>query len=255
MDERIEICRKKINILENHIKLLYERWFVQYDFPDENGNPYKSSGGEMIWNEIAKKELPTHWNVCTLADLLILLKDGTHNPPPRIDAGIPLLTGTMFDKNFLNNEKATFVSYDDYKQIHSTYMPLAGDVIITKIGTIGNVNYLREQDVPIAIHCNSALLRFKKPFDCVFGFSLMKSSLLQKRIKKAKGQSVQEFISLDALGKIQVEQPSCDLVEKFNKNTASMLQNMECLSAQIKTLKHIRDWLLPMLMNGQITVE
>jgi type I restriction enzyme S subunit len=69
-DEKIEINLKINNELENLAKTIYDYWFVQFDFPDKNGNPYKSSGGEMVWNKDLKKEIPKNWEVKKLEDLM-----------------------------------------------------------------------------------------------------------------------------------------------------------------------------------------
>ena len=168
-------------------KRLYDYWFVQFDFPNADGKPYKSTGGKMVWNEELKREIPEGWEVKKLGEILILLKDGTHNPPKRQEKGIPLLTGTMFGNNFLDYDKATYISEADYKIIHSQYEPHENDVIITKIGTLGNVNLLRNIDIPVAIHCNSALLRFDMALGVYYPFSYCKSDLFKMRLKAIKG--------------------------------------------------------------------
>lgn len=193
--------------LESLAKTIYDYWFLQFDFPDENGRPYKSSGGKMVWNEELKREIPEGWKVLKMSEFLDVLKDGTHNPPKRVAQGVPLLTGQMFGQDFLNYSKSTNISQKDYEAIHLTYQPRKGDVILTKIGTIGNVNILRDEDIPIAIHCNSALLRYKKGYDGPFGYFMTKSKLFLARLKSVKGQSIQEFVSLDRIGSILMEQP------------------------------------------------
>ena len=70
IDEKIELNRKKIAELEALAKTIYDYWFVQFDFPDANGKPYKSSGGEMMYNEKLKREIPEGWEVKTLSSIL-----------------------------------------------------------------------------------------------------------------------------------------------------------------------------------------
>ena len=234
---------------------MYDYWFTQFDFPDENGKPYRSSGGAMVWNEQLKKKIPKDWKVSPFNSMLNILKDGTHNPPKRVENGVPLLTGTMFDDSFLDYSKATYITQDDYDTIHSQYAPQEGDIIITKIGTIGNVNYLRKIDIPIAIHCNSALLRFKPDYDSSYSLFMCKSATFQKRLEFAKGQSVQAFVSLDRIGSILVEVPTPNVTKQFNENTKEMLDAMINISLENKHLTYLRDWLLPMLMNGQATIS
>ena len=187
LDDKIALNNRINAKLEQMAKRLYDYWFVQFDFPNADGRPYKSTGGKMVWNEELKREIPEGWEVKKLGEILILLKDGTHNPPKRQEKGIPLLTGTMFGNNFLDYDKGTYISEADYKIIHSQYEPHENDVIITKIGTLGNVNLLRNIDIPVAIHCNSALLRFDMALGVYYPFSYCKSDLFKMRLKAIKG--------------------------------------------------------------------
>ena len=254
IDEKIELNRKKIAELEALAKTIYDYWFVQFDFPDKNGKPYKSSGGKMVWNEQLKREVPEGWEVRTFREMLKTLKDGTHNPPKRIENGIPLLTGTMFGDMFLSYKDVTFITPDDYKSIHSTYHPQQWDVVMTKIGTLGKVNYLTKSDVPIAIHCNSALLQFNDQYKGPFSFSMCKSNLFQARLRQCKGQSIQEFVSLDSIGAIHVEFPDAVIVDKFNLLTSPIFEVLENSREATFELTLQREYLLPLLMNGQVEV-
>ena len=255
LDDKIALNKRINDKLEAMAKRLYDYWFVQFDFPDENGRPYKSSGGKMVWNETLKREIPEGWEVKRLGDVLSILKDGTHNPPKRLSTGIPLLTGTMFGNNFLNYENATYISKCDYDIIHTTYQPQANDLIITKIGTLGNVNILRKQDIPIAIHCNSALIRFPNNYGISFPFYFLKSNLFLRRLKSVKGQSIQEFASLESISTINMEIPNQTTINLFNSKVNSMLEHEEQLYNEIFYLTALRERLLPLLMNGQVEVK
>ena len=255
LDDKIAL-NKKINAkLEAMAKRLYDYWFVQFDFPNGEGKPYKISGGKMVWNEVLKREIPEGWEVKRLGEVVELLKDGTHNPPSRVENGIALLTGTMFGENFLDYTKATYIAKEDYFIIHSKYEPLENDIIITKIGTLGNINILRDTDIPIAIHCNSALLRFQNTFGFYYPFFFCKSALFQLRLKSVKGQSIQEFASLDKIASILCEIPKYEILISFNKTVKPIMKQMIRISKEIQKLTDLRDRLLPLLMNGQVEVE
>ncbi|MDY5886051.1 MAG: restriction endonuclease subunit S, partial [Treponema sp.] len=252
LDDKIALNNRINAKLEQMAKRLYDYWFVQFDFPGADGKPYKSNGGKMVWNEELKREIPEGWEVKNFGEILILLKDGTHNPPKRQEKGIPLLTGTMFGMNFLDYDKATYISEADYKIIHSQYEPKENDVIITKIGTLGNVNLLRKIDIPIAIHCNSALLRFDMALGVYYPFYYCKSDLFKMRVKAIKGQSIQEFASLDRISSIKSEVPCVDIINKFDKVVKPIIEKQKSISFENEKLKEMRDKLLPLLMNGQV---
>lgn len=255
LDNKISLIRSINKELEEMAKEIYDYWFVQFDFPDANGRPYKSSGGAMVYNPILKREIPEGWNAEKLANILNVLKDGTHNPPKRIDAGIPLLTGTMFGDNFLEYGKATYISEEDYKQIHKKYSPKQFDVIITKIGTLGNVNLLTNRDIPIAIHCNSALLRFPDNWGNYFPFLMCKSPVFYSRLKAVKGQSIQEFASLDKIGSIYIEVPDNKTMSIFNNIMEPIINKLICLREEIIELEKTKNELLPLLMTGQVKIN
>ena len=255
IDCKIAINKQINDNLEAMAKQLYDYWFVQFDFPNEEGKPYKSSGGKMVWNEKLKREIPDGWSCDKLTNVLLLLKDGTHNPPSRVNSGIALLTGTMFGKNFLDYSKASYIEDTDYKAIHKQYQPQKGDIIMTKIGTLGNINILRNADIPIAIHCNSALLRFASDWGEPFPFWMCKSPLFQARLKAVKGQSIQEFASLGKIGSINIEIPPIRLIELFNNTINKVLGKQILISYEIAELTKQRDELLPLLMNGQVSVN
>ena len=255
IDNKID-ANQAINAeLESMAKTIYDYWFLQFEFPNEEGKPYKSSGGKMVWCEELKREIPEGWEACKLKDEALLIKDGTHNPPKRVMTGIPLLTGTMFGNCFLEYGKATYVSETDYHSIHSQYQPAEDDIVITKIGTIGNVNMLTKRDIPITIHCNSAIIRMKDLYKKAFQVCLFKSDEFQKRLRAVKGRSIQEFISLDKISNVLFLKPNQSIVKKFNELCNIYIQEMSVLQQQNDNLIALRDFLLPMLMNGQVTFK
>lgn len=209
----------------------------------------------MVWNQLLKKEIPARWKSDCIGNILVLLKDGTHNPPQRCDAGIPLLTGTMFGENFLDYTKTTYINKEDYESIHAHYQPQEGDIIITKIGTLGNVNYLRNIDLPIAIHCNSALLRFPTEWGNVYPYYMCKSLQFTARLKAIKGQSIQEFASLEKIASILLEIPDVKIITKFNNLVEPLFKALVIITSQIDSLIKQRDELLPLLMNGRVNSD
>ena len=148
-----------------------------------------------------------------LGDCLCLLKDGTHNPPSRVEKGIPLITGQTIENGFIVYDKMTYINDDDYKKIHNKYAPAKNDLIITKIGTLGKVAILREQDIPIALHCNSALLRFADLSPAV-AFFVLKSEEFQSEFHQKKNRTVQEFINLEQISNLDFLYP----VLRFNEH-------------------------------------
>ena len=169
------------------------------------------------------KEYVGGFQISKLGDCLSLLKDGTHNPPKRIKIGIPLLTGQNIENGFINHSDITYVSEEDYHRVHSKYEPIVGDVVITKIGTVGKVAILRNCDIPMTIHCNSALLRFKG-LSSATAYFILTSLDFQNEFHSHKNQTVQEFINLEQLSNLEIKIPIKnipsfdDLYKQVSKN-------------------------------------
>lgn len=252
IDKKIENNKLIFDKIEKILKMIYDYWFIQYEFPNENYKPYKASGGSLYWNKTLKRNIPINWNNAKLGDILELLKDGTHNPPKRITSGIPLLTGTMFGRNFLNYKYATYIKEEDYKKIHTNYTPQKDDIIMTKIGTLGNVNYLTTRDLPLAIHCNSALLRFYSEYRGIYTLLFTKSDEFQSKLQSVKGKSIQEFVSLEKISNILIVNPDINIIKKFNSEYNSMLELQKQLTEETEKLISLRDFILPFLMNGKV---
>ena len=159
-------------------------------------------------------------------NMLILLKDGTHNPPKRVEKGIPLLSGESINNGFINKTLLTNIEEADYKIIHKNYKPEVNDFVLTKIGTVGKFALLREKDVPLCIHCNSALLRFKDNYKPSFIFSFLQSNFFQNLLKSKKGSSVQDFLSLSKLGDIELPIFSDEEICLFDKKHKTILEEI-----------------------------
>ena len=186
-------------------------------------------------------------------EIVSLLRDGTHNPPKRVEKGIPLLTGQTIEKGFINYEKMTYVSETDYNKIHAKYEPIENDLVLTKIGTVGKVGILRNKDIPMCIHCNSALIRFDDNYiDQFTAFWFLNSKYFQTEFNKVITNTVQDFVSLGAMSNLDVEIPIDNENKELLKNT---LMKMSELNNQNQKLVELRDTLLPKLMNGEIDLD
>ena len=189
--------------------------------------------GDLKIKKISDNE---SYKIEKLLDCLSLLKDGTHNPPKRIEKGIPLLTGQNIDSGFINHKDITYVSLEDYNKIHSKYAPIIGDLVITKIGTVGKVAVLRKQDIPMTIHCNSALLRFEN-IHYSTAFFVLNSKDFQNEFHIHKNQTVQEFINLEQLGNLNIKIPKCD--ETIFDNLFELISHYKDIIDELSTLKQL----------------
>lgn len=189
--------------------------------------------GLVLLNKIYKKSL---YIESKIINEVSILKDGTHNPPKRVKVGVPLLTGQNIENGFINHSNISYITKNDYKKIHSKYAPMKNDLVITKIGTLGKVGILREQDIPLAIHCNSALLRFNSITPSV-GFFILNSQDFSDEFHSHKNQTVQEFINLEQIGNLKIKIPTSNYNEIFK----IILDKISCNEEKIKKLFDIKN--------------
>lgn len=212
--------------------------------------------GKNIYEDLFSKLNENNSKEYRLEEILDILKDGTHNPPARIENGVPLITGQTLQDGFIGYDKMTYISVGDYKKIHSKYQPQINDLIITKIGTVGKVAILRECDIPITVHCNSAMLRFKKEFLTQFyGFWMLMSKDFLTEFNKRISRTVQDFVSLGKMAEIPIKVPNYEIMKEYDEVFRTILTKISHINFENKTLTQLRDTLLPKLMNGEIDLD
>lgn len=212
--------------------------------------------GILLFEDMINSLNEKDFEIKRLDETLEILKDGTHNPPKRVEKGIPLITGQTLENGFINYSKMTYITEENYKKIHSKYQPIKEDLIITKIGTVGKVAILRKRDIPITIHCNSALLRFKKEyFSQFYGFWLLNSREFKEEFEKRISTTVQDFVSLSKMAEIPIKVPNKQIIEKYENKFKLTIEKISNGNLMNEKLEQLRDTLLPKLMNGEIDLE
>jgi type I restriction enzyme S subunit len=245
LDRKIAINRAINRNLEAMAKQLYDYWFVQFDFPDENGKPYKSSGGKMVWNEKLKREIPNGWNVVNLFDAVdvqygfpfateLFTEEYTDVPVVRIrdilEGTISAFSNENTDRKYLLKENDVVVGMDG-----NFHMNLWGD----------NISYLNQRCVRFRAKSNSPISAIQ--------VLLETKPYIKAKEANAKGSTVGHLSDKDLKG-IFIMQPigsiSHCLRDRFDIISKMIIGNRK----EIKVLTKQRDELLPLLMNGQVTV-
>lgn len=250
LDEKIELNRKINQNLEEIAQTLFKRWFIDFEFPNEEGKSYKSNGGKMIESELG--EIPEGWRSFSLKDIVKQIKPGTNFQPKRLDKGIPFLN----IKNIVNSEidlnDVKYISEVDYEKVHKTWKPQEKDILISRIGTLGLVTILKKNKLPIAVHYNFLVIKAKK-ISSYFLYFLLKSQEFQKKYDSIKKQSVQEYVTVEDVEEIKVVLPE-NLEILYEKYFISFYKEIIKNQDEIYKLKELRDYLLPRLMSGEISV-
>lgn len=236
LDSKIELNNKINAELEAMAKTLYDYWFVQFDFPDSDGKPYKTSGGKMVWNDELKREIPDGWEVKKIGEVATIKAGG--DKPSIFSAEKTENCQIPIYSNGINNDG--LYGYTNEATVKSE------SVTISARGTIG-YSVLRNQPfVPIIrlIVITPHISGSAKYFDEFI-----------KGIEFEKSGSVQQQLTSPQVSQLNILYPPIDILKQFEKATSSGVIEIESLKKQNQTLSELRDWLLPMLMNGQVRVS
>ena len=253
LDRKIELNKQINDNLEAMAKQLYDYWFVQFDFPNEEGKPYKSSGGAMVWNEKLKREIPTSFDVKSLSEI-IEVKDGTHDSPKPQDNGYFLLTSKHLTERGLDYASAYKISKEDYESINKRSKVDTNDILFSMIGTIGNSYFVEETNINFAIK-NMALFKTSaKRWFSEYLYLYLSSCDYKHYEGNSLSGSIQKFVSLRTLRDMPILYHE-DIIKVFAKEVRNIITMMVNLRKENIELTKQRDELLPLLMNGQAVVN
>lgn len=259
VDSKISLNTRICTELESMAKTLYDYWFTQFDFPDENGKPYRSSGGEMVWNEQLKREIPKGWcekNIETCCDIV----DCLHSQKPENlyedDAYYLLQLDNLVDLGLIDLCEKYHVTKEMYNLWTSKIEVTDGDLVVTNAGRIGAVSRIPSY-VSAGVGRNMTVIR-PKTVPAFFLYYFFKSPDFEIQMK-ANTDSGAFFGSLNVRGikrlLLTIPPETSDILSRFNSMVEPMRRKIETIQQENEELKKIRDWLLPMLMNGQAIVE
>ena len=250
LDEKIELNRKKIAELELLAKTIYDYWFVQFDFPDKNGKPYKSSGGKMVWNEKLKHEVPEGWEVGTILKVSELKVGGT--PSKQVasywDGEIPFWGPTDYADGVFQFHTAETISENGFN--HCSSDMLSEDAtIITARGSIGKVVM-----AGVRMAMNQSCFAFKAHDDSSVFIYFLAKQLVAHLKATSTGSVFNAFVASD-LKNVALPLGTVALRRAFADLSRPMFEKIKMDVMATNALISLRDTLLPLLMNGQVVVK
>lgn len=252
IDKKIQLNNKINNELEKLAKFLYNYWFVQFDFPDENGRPYKSSGGEMVYNEELQREIPKGWEVANLKN-------------NHFTTLIPVGVDYFYEKKYLAtsnvvNEKITDGSYIQYdtRENRANMQPVKNSIWFAKMqNSIKHITLPENSKWFINQYIlSTGFIGFecKKYFLSYFHCYINTEYFEYKKNKLSHG-ATQKAVNNSDLVNIPLIIPNKCILKKFSSIVYDILQyKLDCIK-QTHTLISLRDFLLPLLMNGQAVIN
>jgi len=255
LDKKTELNNRINAELEAMANTLYDYWFVQFDFPDANGKPYKTSGGKMVYNPTLKREIPEGWGNGTLDDLGQIVggsTPSTQSPENFTTEGTPWIT----PNDLSNNQGNKFISRGGQdvsaKGIKSASLKKypAGTVLLSSRAPIGYMAITRND-----VTTNQGFKSFipNKGHSTEFIYYMVRGSL-KAIIQYASGSTFKE-VSGSTLKTVKVVLPKAKITEAYTHRVQPIFSRQDLVEKENEQLTRLRDWLLPMLMNGQVTVK
>ncbi|HGJ5856402.1 restriction endonuclease subunit S [Arsenophonus nasoniae] len=250
IDKKIDLNNHINTELEAMAKTLYDYWFVQFDFPDANGKPYKTSGGKMVYNSILKREIPEGWGISRVGSVTKIELGGT--PSTKVDsywenANIPWLSST---------ETASFPVVSAEQMVTQSGIDNSAATLLPK-GTvvISIVRYIRPSILGLDAATNQSVVGIRENENLKNSFIYPYFCNEVPRLMGLRGGAQQPHINKGTIDDSPIVIPSSDILESYYKIADPLYKEIINLAFQNNELTKLRDWILPMLMNGQITVR
>ncbi|MCW8924457.1 MAG: restriction endonuclease subunit S [Gammaproteobacteria bacterium] len=260
LDKKIELNNRINTKLEAMAKTLYDYWFVQFDFPDTNGKPYKTSGGKMVYNPTLKREIPEGWVLVPIeyfAD--VIDPHPSHRAPKEVENGFPFAgIGDIDEAGNISIAKARVINEEFVLKQEKDYEIGQYSIGYGRVGTVGKVVRLRKQKFRYALSPTLSVINPKKPEYAGFVYTSIKSEEFYKQVLKSTSGTTRPAIGIQLLRKIPVLKPGkphAEMFERFEEITRELFEKAGIVNQENQTLIELRDWLLSMLMNGQVTVK
>ena len=238
--------------LEQQLTTLYDYWFTQFDFPDEKGKPYQSSGGKMIMNNSLKKIIPDGWNVESVYSnqLSSIIKPGVDKFDTKTYFATADVKGTSISSG-------TLIDYEN-RENRANMQPSVNSVWFAKMKNSIKHLYLNEEMLPIisssilstgfcGLQCGDVSFEYMASYISNTYFETHKDML-------AHG-ATQEAVNNDDLTGIHIVIPDDKTLQNYHRITQPIYSQISKNICENQELIKLRDWLLPILMNGQATIS
>ena len=244
LDKKIELNRRINQNLEAMAKQLYDYWFVQFDFPNEEGKPYKSSGDKMVWNEKLKREIPQGWNNGMLIDIANITMGQSPDGSSYNEVG----EGMLFYQGS-TDFGMRFPSVRQYTTAPSRYAK-RGDILMSVRAPVGSIN-IANNDCCIGRGLSAINSKLGSTTHLYYILNDLRIAFEQRN---AAGTTFGSITKED-LYSLPIIIPSHEVIRAFDKICSPMFDRQMILGEEIDNLIKQRDGLLPLLMNGQVSVN
>jgi type I restriction enzyme, S subunit len=247
IDSKIDHLRRQNQALENIAQTLFKRWFIDFEFPDKDGKPYKSSGGKMVESELG--EIPDGWRSDTISSIILRITTKVGNKCQdefkvlsAVKTGELVLSEEYFTKQVFSKNISKYITIE---KNDFAYNPAR-----INIGSIGKF----EKNLKGAVSPVYVAFRCKEHYHNFVSF-LLRTVRAKKHIEQLANGSVRQTLNYDDFAMMEIVSPKSIILDTFNCTYLVLKSKKDSNSNQIQILKKARDTLLPKLMSGQIRVK
>ena len=255
LDDKIELNNEMNKTLEEMAQSIFKRWFVDFEFPNEDGKPYKSSGGEMVDSELGM--IPKGWEVKTIDNLCEVGSSKRIFMKEYVDSGVPFYRGKEIIEKSKGNSISTelFITKERFEEIKEKFgVPNKNDILLTSVGTLGVAYLVDDEEFYFKDGNLTWFKNFKEEIYRYFIYQWIISSEGKKSIDAITIGSTQKALTINTLKGMKLVLPSNDILSLFEGFIKSNISNIRSNNEEKNNLIDIRDSLLPKLMSGEIQI-
>ncbi|CAD6494615.1 MAG: Type-1 restriction enzyme MjaXIP specificity protein [Candidatus Argoarchaeum ethanivorans] len=258
LDSKIELLQKQNKTLKAIGQATFKHWFVDFEFPDEEGKPYKSSGGEIVDSETGK--IPKGWEVKNLGEFLNVIKGCSYKSEDLKESDKALITLKSINRGGGFNQKGYKEYVGDYKE---EQIVKDGDIIVAQtdltqaaevIGTPAIVNSLNRYN-ELIVSLDLQILRIEEKLNKGFAYFLLKTAMFHNHALSYTNGTTVLHLNKNAVPDFKFTLPNENILDKFGKIAEQILEKGDKNEKEVYILSQIRDSLLPKLMSGEIRVK
>ena len=253
LDKKIALNRQINQNLEALARQLYDYWFVQFDFPNEEGKPYKSSGGKMVYNPILKREIPEGWEVKEMEEICNVRRGASPRPIDNYmdesHQGMPWLKisdATVDNSPFVVNIKEHIIEEGITKSVEIS----EGTLVVTNSATPGLPKFIYKH---CCVHDGWLVLTGYKEEEKFYLYYAIED--MRTKLERMASGSIFKNLRIEYLQQYKILYPKESILQHFYYIVSSILNKSLLMSQQILSLTKQRDELLPLLMNGQVNFD
>ena len=258
IDQKIAINNTISKELESMAKTIYDYWFLQFEFPDKDGKPYKSNGGRMVWNDQLKQKIPEGWKVDKCKKYIKIIRGVSYKPQDkkseRDSNVLPLLKSNNVENGKINFNTPVYLE----KALVSPEKLLKGNSVFITMSSgsksaLGKTAVIYD-DLPYAFGAFCARVELSSKMQGYLSI-IFRSSYFRNYINQITSGTSINNIKNSQLEDLKIIIPNDTILQKFEALIKSFFEEQAILQKEDQQLKSLRDFLLPTLMNGQVTIK